>query len=156
MTDKIENFDEPEYENDKPLFTAEEEAKIRAEAKAEILKDKKAAAKKDMIAKEKIRLQREDGLTTGNSHADQIVSINIDLAPYAPHILVNGSPYWHGKRYSVPRHVAVSLQETMFRSWQHQAEIKGESMREFYAKKHVDELYRVGNKSGATFSAKGM
>lgn len=152
----IDNFDEPEHENDKPLFSPKELAEIKAKAREEILSEKKAAAKKDLIAKEKLRLQREEGLTTGNSHMDQIVSINIDLAPYSDRILVNGSAYWHGQRYSVPRHIAMSLQETMFRSWQHQAEIKGESLREFYAKKHVDELYRVGNASGASFSAKGM
>ena len=158
MSDKIENFDEPEVEHeaDKPMFSAEDIAKIRAEAKAEILKDRKAAAKKDMIAKEKHRLQREEGLTVGNSHMDQIVSINIDLAPYANRILINGESYFHGQRYSLPRHVAMSLQETMFRTWQHQAEIKGESYREFYAKKHVDDLYRVGSKSGASISARGM
>jgi len=153
----IENFDEPEqHEDDKPLFTAKELADIKAKARDEIMADKKAAAKKDLIAKEKHRLQREEGLTTGNSHLDQIVTVNIDLAPFADRILVNGAPYWHGHQYSVPRHVALSLQETMYRTWQHNAEIKGESLREFYAKKHVDDLFRVGSKSGVTFSAKGM
>lgn len=153
-----ENFDDlpPEHDADKPLFTPKELADIKAKAREEVMADKKAAAKKDLIAREKQRLQREDGLTTGNSHMDQIVSVNIDLAPYADRILVNSVAYYHGQRYSVPRHVAMSLQETMFRTWQHQAEIKGESMREFYAKKHVDELYRVGSKAGAVVSAKGM
>lgn len=129
---------------DAPLFTAKEIAEIKAAAKAEILKDKKAAAKKQMMAEEKLRLQREEGLTTGNSYMDEIVTVTIDLAPYAAHILVNGHAYWHGRTYPVPRHVAVSLQETMFNTWRHQSEIKGESLKEFYAKKHVEELYKVG------------
>jgi hypothetical protein len=151
----IDNFDEPEHENDKPLFTAKELADIKAKAREEIMADKKAAAKKDLIAGEKQRLQREEGLTTGNGHMDQIVSIHIDLAPYAPNILVNGHPYWHGKQYTVPRHVAISLQETMFNTWRQESIRKGESYSEFYAQKHVDELYRVG-KSLGTFSARGM
>lgn len=147
-------IDEPT--GDEPMFSAKEIAEIKAKAKAEILADKKAAAKKQMMADEKVRLQREEGLTTGNSYADEIVNIMIDLAPYAASIMVNGSPYWHGHMYPVPRHVAASLQETMFNTWRHQAEIKGESWKEFYAKQHVNDLYSVRGKSKATFSAAGM
>lgn len=151
---KNDIFEEPEGA-DAPLFTAEEIAKIKADARAEIIKDKKAAVKKQMMADEKLRLQREEGLTTGDSHADEIVNVHVDLAPYAPNILVNGQAYWHGRTYPVARHIANSLQDTMFRTWQHQAEIKGESLKEFYAKKHVDDLYKVGTTSLKTLSARG-
>ena len=153
MTDKAPDFLEEEPEGEKPLFSAKEIAAIKAEAKAEIMEGKKKALKKDMIAAEKQRLQREEGLTTGNSHMDEIVHIGIDLAPYAPSIIINGHSYWHGRSYSVPRHIAMSLQETMFNTWKHQGTIKGESLSEFYAKKHVDDLYKVGSKSLGTFSA---
>lgn len=161
MTDKIKDADFIEEVEgvDAPLFSAKELEAIKAQAKAEVLADKKAAAKKDMLAQEKIRLQREEGLTTGNSHMDEIVNVTIDLAPYADSIRVNGHPYWHGRSYPVPRHIAVSLQETMFQTWKHQGTIKGESMSEFYAKQHVDNLYKVGKdgtKSLGVFSAKGQ
>lgn len=141
---------------DQPMFSAKELEAIKAQAREEILADKKAAAKKDMLAAEKVRLQREEGLTTGNSHADEIVNVTIDLAPYAPSILVNGLPYHHGRTYPVPRHVASSLQETMFNTWKHQGTIKGESLSEFYAKQHVNDLYTVKGKSLKTFSALGQ
>lgn len=153
-TDPLKAEDLPS--DDLPMFSEKELAEIKAQARKEILADKKSAAKKDMLAAEKVRLQREEGLTTGNSHADEIVNVTIDLAPYAASILVNGLPYHHGRTYPVPRHVAMSLQETMFNTWKHQGTIKGESLGEFYAKKHVDELYTVKGKSAATFSAKGQ
>ncbi len=142
---------------DAPLFTAKEIAEIKAAARDEVLKDKKAAAKKKMMADEKQRLQREEGFTTGNSHADEIVTVYVNLAPYAPHILVNGHAYWHGQSYPVPRHVAASLQETMFHTWKHQSAIRGESLSEFYANKHVTDVWAVGKggPSLATFSARG-
>jgi len=150
------DFIEDSPEEDGPLFSAKEISEIKAKAKAEILAAKKDALKKDMIAAEKRRLRLEEGLTVGNSHMDEIVNVTIDLAPYAPSILVNGISYWHGKNYPVPRHVAASLQETMFNTWKHQGEIKGESLSEFYAKKHVEDLYKVGTPSKAKFSAAGM
>lgn len=158
MTDKTKDADFIEEVEgvDAPMFSAKELAEIKAQAKAEVIADKKAAAKKDMLATEKVRLQREEGLTTGNSHMDEIVNVTIDLAPYAASIMVNGKPYWHGHAYPVPRHVAVSLQETMFQTWKHQGTIKGESLSEFYAKQHVDNLYTVKGKSVGTFSAKGQ
>ena len=154
MTDKTPQFIEPEA-GDAPLFSEKEIAEIKAKAKAEIIAAKKDALRKDMIAAEKHRLQVEEGLTTGNSYMDEIVNITIDLAPFAPSIIINGRSYWHGKNYPVARHVAMSLQETMFNTWKHQGTIKGESLSEFYAKKHVDELYTVG-KGSHTFSARGQ
>ena len=161
MTDKTKepDFIEEVEGVDAPLFSAKELEAIKLQAKTEVLADKKAAAKKDMLAQEKIRLQREEGLTTGNSHMDEIVNVTIDLAPYADCIRVNGTPYWHGRSYPVARHIAVSLQETMFQTWKHQGTIKGESLSEFYAKQHVDNLYKVGKdgtKSLGVFSAKGQ
>ena len=78
MTDKTPQFIEPEA-GDAPLFSEKEIAEIKAKAKAEIIAAKKDALRKDMIAAEKHRLQVEEGLTTGNSHMDEIVNITIDL-----------------------------------------------------------------------------
>lgn len=156
MAKSDETFEDPTIPaTPAPLFSDKEIADIRAAAREEILKDKKAAARKQMMAAEKLRLQREEGLTTGNGHLDEIVTVTIDLAPYAPHILVNGHAYWHGQSYPVPRHVAASLQETMFNTWRHQSTIRGESLNEFYAKKHVNDLYAVGGTTSlATLSAR--
>lgn len=152
MADFIEDDGAPESEH--PLFTAKELAAIKAEAKAKVLADKKADLRKKLMEEETRRLRLEEGYTTGNSHMDEIMTITVDLAPYANKILVNGQAFWHGTSYTVPRHVAESLRETMFRSWQHQNEIDGKGMREFYAKQHVQNLYKVGTPARATFSAR--
>lgn len=149
------DFIEEGPEEEKPLFSAKEIADIKAKARAEIIDDKKASLKKQMIADEKRRLRLEEGLTVGNSFMDEIVSITIDLAPYAPSIIINGRSYWHSKTYPVARHIAMSLQETMFNTWKHQGTIKGESLNEFYAQKHVQDVWAIGKggKSLGTFSA---
>lgn len=158
MTDKKDSgfIEEPEDTSTHPLFTTKELDEIKAAARAEVMADKKKAAKKMMMEEEKIRLQREEGLTTGNSHMDEMMTLTIDLAPFSDRVLVNQQPYWHGKQYTVPRHVAESLRETMFRTWQHQNEIDGKGLREFYAKQHVEQLFQVGTKARHSFSAKGM
>ena len=148
-TDDI--FEEPLSEDE--LLTPAEIAKIKLEAKQEILKAKRSDLRKKLLADETQRLRVEEGLTTGNAHSDEIVNITIDLAQFAPSILINNVPYHHGRTYPVPRHVADTLRETMFRTWGHQAEIDGKSKSAFYAEKHVANLYKPGTK-GAVLSAK--
>lgn len=142
MADKTDGFIE-DQEPEHPLFTAKELEDIRKQAKQDILSQKKKAAREMLLEEEKARLQREEGFVVGNTHKDEIVTLTIDLAPYADRILVNGASYYHARTYTVPRHVADSLKDTMFRTWQHQKEIKGESLTEFYAQKHVSDLFAV-------------
>lgn len=162
MTDKskldefIDELAAPAVASEHPLFTPKELEAIKTEARAEVMADKKKAAKASMLDAEKIRLQREEGLTTGNSHMDEMMTVTIDLAPFSDRILVNQQPYWHGKTYTVARHIAESLRETMFRTWAHQNEIDGKGLREFYAKQHVQDLFKVTTPAKATFSARGM
>ena len=134
------------------LLTEAEIADIKAKARAEIMADKKGKAKQEMLASEKQRLMREEGLTTGNGHQDQIMSISIDLAPYAPYININGQCYYHGRTYQVPRHVADTLRDQMFQTWKHQNQIDGKDAAQFYAAKHVAEMYSVAG--GAKLSAR--
>ena len=149
---KNDSFEEPALE-DGALLTAAEIAKIKEEARKEILSAKKADLKRKILADETRRLRNEEGLTTGNAHSDEIVSITIDLPIFSPHILINGQAYWHGHTYSIPRHVADTLRSQMFCSWQHQSTIEGRSKQEFYAQKHVQDLYKPGT-TGSVLSGK--
>lgn len=149
---KDDSFEDPIAESD-GLLTPAEIVKIKAEARASILTAKKADAKKTLLAEETQRLRNEEGLTTGNAHSDEVVSITIDLAQFAPNITINGQAYWHGRTYMVPRHVADTLRDTMYKTWSHQSEIDGKSRSAFYAEKHIAELYQPGNK-GTVISAK--
>lgn len=149
MADKEKPTDELwEGGEDTPILSEKEIAAIKAEAKAKILAERKSAEKKKILEQETQRLKNEEGLVTGDSYKDEIVSITVDLAPFSPSININGRPYWHGRTYNVARHVADSLREQMYRTWQHQNEIDGKSLNEFYARKHVADLYKV--KKGGT------
>ncbi len=167
MTDKTPDFiEEPEEvaapakvvakksapAEDAPLLTEAEKATIMAEARAEIMADKRGKMKQELKAAEKQRLLREEGLTTGNGAQDQIMSISIDLAPYAPYININGQCYYHGRTYQVPRHVADTLRDQMFQTWKHQNQIDGKDAAQFYAAKHIAEMYSVAG--GAKLSAR--
>lgn len=151
---KDDTFEDPSVPKEEELLTPAEIQKIKDQARKEILADKKADLTKKLIADEKQRLRNEEGLTTGNRHADEIVNITIDLPIFAPNIVINRQAYWHGATYGVPRHVADTLRDQMFKSWEHQSTIEGRSKAEFYAQKHVAEMYAVGNKGGATLSGK--
>lgn len=158
MSKSDDNFEEPapSFNPDAPLLTPAEIKTIKEKARANILKAKKKDAEEKLLAAEEQRLRNEEGLTTGSAHADEIVSVTIDLAQFSSSIVINQRPYWHGHTYSVPRHVAETLREQMYRTWGHQAEIDGKSRSQFYAEKHVAELYKPGSKASATLSAKGL
>lgn len=128
---------------DQPILSAAEIDKIRKEAREKLLSEKKSAAKADLLAKEIQRLKNEEGLVTGNSHADEMVSITIDLPTFAPNIIINMRPYWHGHTYTVARHVAETLRAQMFTSWKHQNEIDGKSLADFYATRRLAEIGKV-------------
>ena len=112
------------------ILSNDEVLEVRKEARAKLEKERVAAAKKELLAKETQRLREEEGLVVSNSVGDEMVSITIDLPPYAARILVNGNAYWHGHTYTMPRHVANSLRETMYRGQMHQQEIEGRSITE--------------------------
>ena len=144
MADKEKPTDELwEGGEDAPILSEKEIAAIKAEAKAKILAERKSAEKKKILEQETQRLKNEEGLVTGDGYKDEIVSITVDLAPFSPSININGRPYWHGRTYNVARHVADTIRDQMFQTWKHQNEIDGKSLSDFYAKKHIADLYVV-------------
>lgn len=87
------------------------------QARAKLNKERVAAAMKAVEQAEMERLRMELGLVTGGV-GDDMVSITIELSKVQmPNIIVNMRPYWHGHTYTVPRHVADSLREMIFRGW---------------------------------------
>lgn len=143
---------EPHPDDPEVLLTPAQIEEIKKQARAEIMADKRGKAKQELLAAEKLRLQRDEGLTTGNRHADEILSITIDLAPYAPYININSQCYYHGRTYQVPRHVADTLRDQMFQTWKHQNQIDGKDAAQFYSQKHVAEMFKVAG--GAKLSGR--
>jgi len=55
------------------------------------------------------------------------------VAEYSDRITLDGTIYMHGHIYTVPRQRAAVLQDIMFRTWGHQAEIDGKK-KDYYRK----------------------
>lgn len=103
------------------LLTAVEKEEIRKQARATVLAEMEQDAR-DEYFKTAIAEARRD-----NTPQDQIIQVVIDIAPFLPHISIDGVMYFHGYEYSVPRSRALVMYEQMQRSWQHQDEIDGRS-----------------------------
>ena len=56
---------------------------------------------------------------------ESLVDIEINLAPNAECLTVNGVQYWHGRTYKVDPGLARTLNEMSFRTWQHERSING-------------------------------
>lgn len=112
-----------------PILSNEEYAKAQAEARARIDAERRKQAMQEVIAAETARLALEEGLSVGNADEEEMVTILIDLAEYCDRIQLNmptGPIFMHGQTYTVRRHQARTLAEIMWRTHQHQAEIKGD------------------------------
>ena len=129
------------------ILSDDEVAAAKKEARDAIEKERKAAATKALIADEKLRLQREEGLVSGDPVKDEIVTITVDLPEYSNSITINMEPFWHGHTYSVPRHVANSMKEQMQRAWIHQDEIDGKSLAQNLQQRRDTVLTPVGIKN---------
>ena len=103
------------------LLSPEEIAAIKKEARASLLEEMKQDARDEYFSKELKKLRREQ------IPAEQIVSVSLDLAPFLPHVALDGLMFFHGYTYDVPRSQAIVLYEQMQRSWMHQDEIEGRS-----------------------------
>lgn len=113
-----------------PILTDKQVAEAKAKARAAVDAQRVAQAMKAVEAEETRRLAREEGLTTGIGYLEELVSITIDLPRSSPCISLNGGTrvYWHGHTYNdVPRHIANSLSETMFRCWRAEEQADGKS-----------------------------
>jgi hypothetical protein len=132
-----------------PFLSNEEVLEARAEAHRQIDAERRKKAKKHLIDQEKLRLEREEGFTTGDGVKDQIVKITLDLAPHSAHIVLNLRPYYHGQTYKVPRHVAETLREIQQSGWRHQNEIEGKSLTQHYQRARTTGLSPIKGISNA-------
>lgn len=115
-----------------PILTNAEYRAAQETAAKKLAAERKKAAIKAVEEEALAALKREEGLATGDDAKDEIVSVTIDLAEHSRGIIVNFTPYWHGHTYEVPRHVADTLNEIMYRGWSHQFEIDGKTRTQFY------------------------
>lgn len=101
------------------LLSDADKAALRAEAKKSILSEMEQDARDAYFASELAKLRRAE------IPAEQIVHVSLDLAPFLPNVMIDGTQFFHGYSYDVPRSQALVLYEQMQRSWAHQDEIEG-------------------------------
>jgi hypothetical protein len=134
-----EQVDFPEDEELKPelpevpdayegILSPEDVAAVYAEADAKVKADAVKKAKAELLAKAEAELKREAHLAQlrAESTTGDLVDVDIDLAPYAPWVRINGREFLHGVRYRVRRDVACVLLEQIQRTWDHEKSTKGE------------------------------
>ena len=107
-------------------LSAEDKALLTQEARKSIAAEMEQDARDAYFAAEMARLRQE------HVPDEVIVNVTIDLAPYLQNIMIDGTIYYHGYTYAVPRSRAVVFFEQMQRSWQHQDEIDGRGKSEAY------------------------
>lgn len=104
----------------------------KAEARERVNAAMREAERERVIAQEMEAIKREEGQRTGRADMDEPVKIHVDLAEFSDRLVINGTEYFHGYTYTVPRHVANSMREMMQRTHRHQHEIEGKSLEESY------------------------
>lgn len=111
-----------------PILSDKDFLAAQAKARQWLDADRRAAAMAAVETQELERLRVEEGLTTGIDNEDVIVGFTVDLPLYAPSIVLNRRPYWHGRHYDVPLHVARTLSDEQWKAWRHDDQIDGKSI----------------------------
>lgn len=111
---------------DMSLLSKEDRVALKAEARKSVLEEMAQDAR-DAYFKQAMNEARRAQIP-----ADQMLHVMIDAAPFLPHIMIDGTMYFHGYGYDVPQNQALVLYEQMQRSWQHQDEIDGRGRTEAY------------------------
>ncbi len=133
-----------------PILTNAEVLEARAKARSKIDAERRKAAMLEVEQRESHRLRTEEGLTSGITGEDELVTFTVDLPTWAPWISVNGEPYWHSHTYQVPRHVSRSLAEQSQSAWRADDQTEGKSIaQQMQNKRHST----INGRSGAIDNA---
>ncbi len=128
-----------------PVLSNSEYDAAVAEAQKRLDDAERKAARERLIADSMDAIRRERNALTGVVDQDEPVTITIDLAEYTDRIVIDGEQFFHASTYTVPRHKAQSMNEIMFRSYMHQAQLDGKDPQEAYRRSHAQHV----NKNGA-------
>ena len=115
------------------------EMELLAEARAELLAEQQALAEKQFKAAAKRRLKAEMQAAAGVEE-EKLVPIQIDLAPHADKILIDGVAYYHGMTYNFAPATVPTIKEIMHRTWRHEEEISNAKNRNAAFRRHASEV----------------
>jgi hypothetical protein len=133
-----------EIEIDDLQLSQEKLDAIKAQARKQIRAERIKALEARALEQALEELRGKEGQTTGNPAEDELVDITIDLGDSTDRMWINGKPFVQGHTYTVPRHVARTLRETMFRTQAHEHSITDKPLSDFLRKQHHTELSRKG------------
>lgn len=137
-----------EIDLDAPLLSAEDIERIRAKARAQVAAERKKQAEAQLLAEELEKIRGKQGQLTGDPRLDELVNVMIDCGENTDRIVINGRPFFHGRQYTVPRHVAESLREIMWRTQMHEHSITEKPLSAFYQRPHNTAISRKGIENG--------
>jgi hypothetical protein len=108
------------------LRAVEQEVEVEVEKVVVSFIDKEVPDKDNPGQTKIIRRKVETTETVKEMQTVQMLEIQIDLPPSGgDRITRNGMPYYHGQTYLFTPDVATDVREQMYRSWDHERNIKG-------------------------------
>lgn len=113
---------------DPATLTDEDRASLRARAAKTIDAEVKQATV-DAMYEQFLKEEREK-----RNPVDEIKYICLDLAAHSDRIMLDGTIYFHGTTYAVPRRVYEVLREVVQNGWRHERETEGKLNRNAYRK----------------------
>lgn len=122
-------------------------ATLRAKALEKVAQERQDAAM-DAFLKIEIEKARRAHLP-----AEEMKYITLDMAGHSDRIMIDGTIYFHGQTYEVPKKLYDVLQDIISRGWEHEHEIGGAN-REFYRRPRSTSL-RPGMENVATSQLMG-
>lgn len=99
-------------------LTDADKAEIRKRAREQVLETRKKAATEAYL---KAAIREEEREFEPD---EQFEDFTVNLAEYAPYIMINGVMYFHGVTYEVPASLARSLGEIQQNTWRHEREFR--------------------------------
>lgn len=104
---------------DPTLLSDEVKASLRAKALERVNKERADAAMDAFLATEIEKARRS------HMPSQEMKYISLDLAGHSDRIMLDGTVYFHGQTYEVPKSTYDVLREVVSRGWQHEDEIGG-------------------------------
>lgn len=138
--DEVSEFgEEVEIEDDLAHFAGNDEIhvelseaekiKLEAEAKKEVMAAIKAAKMKDFKAAAKKRLQAEVMFKAGKDDSgEDLDTVDLLLASHPKYIMLDGTVYHSGRKYTKKKSVVAVLKEQMDRGWRQESARRGEKV----------------------------
>ncbi len=108
-------------------LTEKEKLALEAEARREVAADIKASKKKEFKAAAKKRLQAEAMFKSGkDDKGEDLDTVELQLASWPKYIILDGTVYHSGRKYTKRKAVIAVLKDQMDRGWRQEAARLGE------------------------------